>query len=658
MKNLFYSLAVTIFSFLFAETHAEVKPAVVFQSNMVLQRDQPITFWGWADPQEKIEITFNGKSVHFRAGKNGRWLSEFPPLSAGGPYDIIIRGKNEIILHDVLIGDVWICSGQSNMQWSIGQTGYKEPDTTFLQRGNVRLFTVRIDTDYMPREDVQSEGWKKLGSDNISNFSAVAYHFGKYLNTELDVPVGLISVNLGATAIETWMSNEALQQFPQFNSLIAPVVKTGKSFAQLNKDFEKTKSTWYARYYKGIGFDQHWFDPKLDTSDWKPIKASGNTWEQEADLLDYDGAVWFRTTFDLPENYEEKTFTLHLGQIDDYDIAWVNGKKVGETYGRHNHRHYSIPTDELRTKGNVLVVRVYDLGGIGGFTTSPFWGNPILWGNWTYRVGEKLDLPESTLPSLPNVTPFSSPGVLFNANIAPLTSLKIKGAIWYQGESNADRAYEYRELFPALIMDWRKHWKQGQFPFLFVQLANYEAESIEPRGSSWAELREAQAMTLSLPNTGMATAIDLGEANDIHPKNKEDVGKRLGLTALKIAYGKDTLVSGPSFRKMKIESGRIIIEYDHIGAGLATKDKYGYIRGFQMAGEDRKFYWAQAYIEGAKVVVACHQVPNPVAIRYAWDNNPGPLDLYNREGLPALPFRTDNWSGVTSGIVFQDGPRF
>jgi sialate O-acetylesterase len=234
----------------------------------------------------------------------------------------------------------------------------------------------------------------------------------------------------------------------------------------------------------------------------------------------------------------------------------------------------------------------------------------------------------------------------------------MKGVIWYQGESNEDRAYEYRGLFPAMITDWRKHWNQGDFPFLFVQLANYEAESTEPRGSNWAELREAQAMALSLPNTGMATAIDIGEANDIHPKNKEGVGRRLGLAALPVAYGKDTVASGPMFRKMTIEGQRVSVEFDDKGSSLICKDKYGYIRGFQMAGQDQKFYWAQAHLEGNVVVVTCEHVNHPVAIRYAWDNNPGALDLYNREGLPALPFRTDDWKGITFGKVFQDGPRF
>ncbi len=650
-------LAVYILAIAF-HASADVKLPLIFQSNMVVQRGKPIPVWGSADPNEKIELSMNGQSIKVTANKKGKFRAEFSALPAGGPYNIVIIGKNTITLQDVMVGDVWICGGQSNMQWNVSQTGYQEADSNFLRTADVRMFTVQVDTDYMPRDDIKGGEWKKLSTDNINSFSAVAYHFGKFLHKELNVPIGLISDNLGATAVETWMSNEALRQFPQFEQMIGPIVKDGKSFAQLHSSFEKVKKDWDKHYYKGTGFEEEWFKPETGVNDWKPIKASGNTWEQVEDLATYDGAVWFRTTFDLPQNFSGESFPISLMQIDDYDIAWVNGHKIGETYGRHNHRNYSVPSNILKEKGNVLVIRVYDNGGIGGFTTSEFWGNPILWGDWLYKKDESLNLEKARKPNLPNATPFSSPGVLYNANIAPLTSFPITGAIWYQGESNADRAYEYRELFPAMIKDWRKQWKQGDFPFLFVQLANYEAESEHPKQSDWAELREAQWMTLSLPNTGMATAIDIGEANDIHPKNKEDVGKRLGLAALKIAYGKDTVYSGPTFKSMKVEGGNAIIEFDNLGTGLTTKDKYGYVRGFQMAGADKKFHWAKATIEGNTVIVTCSKVSAPVAVRYAWDNNPGPLDLYNKEQLPAVPFRTDRWDGGTINKVFVDGPRF
>ena len=651
---------IVLFATGMSTARAEVKLPRIWTDHMVLQRHAPIKVWGWAAAGEMVKITLGAQSVSVKTGKAGKWSAQLPAMGAGGPFVMTVEGKNKITLSDVLIGDVWICSGQSNMQWRINQTSYEEKDTAFIETAPVRLFTVHFDIDYLPREDLKGTGWKTLSRQSINEFSAVAYHFGKYVNSQLHVPIGLISDNLGATNVETWMSNEALLQFPQFKAEIEPIVKRNKNFAAMKADFEKMKPAWYDKYYyKGIGIDQQWFKPETDVTDWKPIKAFGNTWENEPDLKDHDGEVWFRTTFDLPENYTQPTFHVGLLQIDDYDIAWVNGVKVGENYGRHNHHGYDVPLKVLKPRGNVLVVRVFDAGGIGGFTASALWAaSDILKGNWIYKKGTPVDAAKFPRPDVPNATPFSSPGVLYNANIAPLTSMSIKGAIWYQGEGNADRAYEYRDLFPAMIKDWRKQWQQGDFPFLFVQLANYTEESATPHESNWAELREAQAMTLALPNTGMATAIDIGEAGDIHPKNKREVGNRLGMAAMKVAYGQETIGSGPVFRQMHVEGERAVIDYDNTGSGLTTRDKYGYVRGFQVAGADHKFYWAQGVIDGNRVIVTCRQVAKPVAVRYAWDNNPGALDLYNQEGLPALPFRTDTWQGVTAGAVFKDGPRF
>lgn len=638
---------------------ADVKLPGVFESNMVLQRNKPVYIWGWANPGETITIQFNNQSKSTKAGKKGSWNLDFSEMKAGGPYEMVVSGENKILLSNILIGDIWLCGGQSNMQWRLDQTDYHEEDTAWLNKAPVRLFTVHVETDYMPKADVSGSGWKNLTQDNIKGFSAVAYHFGKFINRELNVPIGLISVNLGATSIETWMSNDALMKFPQFENVIGEVVRNGKNFETLRSEFEAKKTKWYDRhYFKGKGVEGKWYLAETDISDWKSIKIAGNTWENEPDLKDHDGAVWFRTTFDLPENYTQEEFQLALSQIDDYDITWINGVKVGETYGRHNHRTYSIPTSQLKQKGNVLTIRVFDLGGIGGFTTNAFWGNNILWGDWKYQKGLAIDARKFPAVNVPNVTPFSSPGVLYNGSIAPLTPMAIKGVIWYQGESNADRAYEYRKLFPSLIKDWRANFKQGDFPFLFVQLANYMEETKVPQDDSWAELREAQAMSLSQPKTGMATAIDIGEAADIHPKNKAEVGERLGLVALKVAYERDIVYSGPTYKNMEISDSSIIVHFENRGSGLQTTDKHGYVRGFQIAGSDKKFYWAKATIEGETVVISSDKVKDPVAVRYAWSSNPGALNLYNKEGLPAVPFRTDTWDGVTKDEVFEEGPRF
>lgn len=655
-----FKLTLTILSILLiSRAHGNVTLPKIFTDNMVLQRDAPIPVWGWASPGETVKVVLNGKTVSVKTAKNGKWLVKLPVMIAGGPYTLSVEGKNRIALTNVLIGDVWICSGQSNMQWAVNQTNFQLTDTSFIKNAQIRLFTVYVDTDYMPREDVKGSGWQLLSVDNISKFSAVAFHFGRYTEQQLHVPIGLISDNLGATNIETWMSNDALMQFPQFKKVIAPDVERGKNFAQLTAEFEKMKPEWYKNYYyKGIGVDQQWYKPETNLADWKPIDASGNTWEKEPDLKDHDGEVWFRTTFDVPEADRGKDYHIPLAQIDDYDIAWVNGVKVGENYGKHNHHGYTVKADVLKPTGNVLVVRVFDVGGIGGFTTSPFWTGAVMKGTWIYKKGSAIDAAKFPKPVVPSATPFSSPSVLYNGSIAPLTKLSIKGAIWYQGEGNADRGYEYRELFPAMINDWRKQWAQGDFPFLFVQLANYYAESPKPVESPWAELREAQAMALVVPNTSMATAIDIGEAGDIHPKNKLEVGKRLGMAAMKVAYHKDVECSGPTLKEFHLQDNKVIVSYDHAQGGLVCRDKYEYVTGFQIAGDDKKFHWAKAKIEGNTVIVFSDEVDRPVAIRYAWDNNPGKLSLYNAAGLPAVPFRTDAWPGETAGKVFVDGPRF
>lgn len=426
--------------FLFHSAAAEIKMPGIFGNNMVLQRDMPIPVWGKANPGEKVTVTMGNSAETAKADRLGNWRVKLPPMVAGGPFRMSVKGENVVQFDGVLIGDVWLCGGQSNMQWQVHQTGYEERDSSLIEKDQVRLFTVDIATDYKPKEDLSGTGWKKLSPENISRFSAVAYHFGKYIHQELGVPVGLISDNLGATSIETWMSYGALSAFPQFDPEVKAFAKLNKSAEEINRDFEDSKARWYHKtYYKGPGIDSKWYLPETDVTDWATMEASGNTWET-TDLKDHDGAVWFRKTFDLPVGFSGETYLLNLSQIDDHDIVWINGEKVGETFGRHNHRNYEVPARLLKPKNNVIVVRIFDAGGIGGFTTSAFWGNPVLWGEWKYRKGMAIDAAKFQIPVVENVTPFSTPGALFNGSIAPVIPYGIKGVIWYQGESNADRA--------------------------------------------------------------------------------------------------------------------------------------------------------------------------------------------------------------------------
>ncbi len=645
--RLFLSLMLLISSSCFANVHL----SNIFQSNMVLQRDKDCAIWGYAAIGEKVAVRFDNQVYATVAGQDGKWKVTLARHAAGGPYQISIVGNNTITLDNILFGDVWVCGGQSNMQFAVDESMPKEKDSIRNNLPQIRIFTAYVNTDYVPRDTLNGGEWKVASVATIQRFSAVAYYFGRALHEKTNVPIGLISDNLGATAVETWMSPDAIKAFSQFDAYHQQYLAPKKSFATLTSDFEKTKSTWEKAYYlKGDpGIEKKWYLPETDISDWKTIETPGY-WEEKG-IGEYDGSVWFRRTFDLPASYDHKGYYVGIGQVDDYNTTWVNGHQVGETFGNVNYSNYIVPDSLLKEKGNVIVIRVVDAGGKGGIYTQ-FW-HPEWAGKWNYKLGKKIDPAKFKRPDVVNSDLFNSPSILFNGCIAPISQLSIKGAIWYQGESNASRAEEYRTLFPAFITDWRKQFNQGDFPFFFVQLANFYGEDKKPEESDWAELRESQAAALSLPNTGMASAIDLGEAFDIHPKNKLDVGKRLALAALKVSYNADSIDLGPTYDHMSQEGDNIIIHFKATKSLIKTNDKYGYVRGFSIAGADSVFHYANAYIRNNEVVVNSRDVKSPIAVRYAWANNPGTLDLYNQEGLPALPFRTDSWRMKTHDRKFD-----
>lgn len=645
-KTCFTLLLMNLF---FTSAYADIRLHNIFQSNMVLQREMPCKIWGWAGKGEQITLTLEGIAYKTTAAKDGKWMIILPSHAAGGPFDISVKGNNTIELKNVLFGDIWLCGGQSNMQFRVSEIGYKEADAKRDNNNNIRLFTAGLAIDYVPQDTLSGGQWKICDTNSIQEFSAVAFFFGRHLQENLQVPVGLISDNLGATSVETWMSAGALEPFPQFKDYYDLYLAPGKSFKEINEAFEKIKPAWEKTYYcaNDPGMDQKWFEPATDISDWKEIDVPGY-WDND-ELKDFDGSVWMRRTFDLPAGYNQKSFRISLGQLDDYDITWVNGHKIGETFGNYNWRNYDVPDSLLKPANNTLVVRVFDAGNKGGIYNM-FW-DPRLAGKWKYKKGAVISA-DFKKPLVVNNYIFGTPALLYNGCIAPLTNLLIKGVIWYQGEGNADRAQEYRSLFPAFIKDWRKQFKQDSLPFLFVQLANYMAEPKQPGNSEWAELRDAQASALSLPNTGMATAIDIGDANDIHPKNKKDVGVRLALSALKNIYHVDTAYSSAVYDRMEIKNDSIVISFKENPA-LISKDKYGYITGFAITGKDNIFHWAQAYISNNNIVVYSRAVTSPVAVRYAWADNPGTLNLYTDKGLPVVPFRTDDLPLSTTGKTFE-----
>ncbi|SHE44606.1 sialate O-acetylesterase [Mariniphaga anaerophila] len=651
MKKLIRTLVIV---FLFAgvnfNAEADVKLPRIFSSNMVLQQGIDIPFWGWADRGERIEITFAGNTVRTRADAEGKWKLELPEQDYGGPYKVIIKGKNTIELDNVMVGEVWICSGQSNMEWRVEQSNNAEEEVAAVEYPEIRLFTVPKAVSQFPGDDISDGAWEQCTPETVGGFSAVGYFFGRDLYQELQVPVGLIHTSWGGTVAETWISPNSIADDPDFSAKMIELQQMNmESYRQARLD--KVKALLGGEIpTQDLGMVDGkpvWAAIDFDDSDWQSIKAP-MYWEYQG-YVDIDGIGWYRKEVQLDEEATQTELMLHLGKVDDSDITFFNGIEIGRTENKYDeNRVYTIDKKYLKTGKNVIAVRVDDTGGNGGI-----WGDPenqllvsenekiVISGDWKFRIS-KADV------SSVNLGPNSYPTLLFNAMINPIVPYGIKGAIWYQGESNADRAKQYQRIFPALITDWRNHWQLGDFPFLFVSLANFTQPPLLPGESDWAELREAQTKTLALPNTGMALAIDIGEADDIHPRNKQDVGKRLALNAFKVAYGKDIVYSGPMYKSVEFTNGKAYVSFAETGSGLEAKDKYGYLKGFSVAGADRVFHWAKAEIVDDKtVVVYSEAVSNPVAVRYGWANNPDDVNLYNREQLPANPFRTDDWPGIT-----------
>ena len=628
----------------------DVTLPVLFTDHMVLQRDVPIAVWGWATPNGTVTVSINGQQAETVAGADSTWRLDIPPMAAGGPHTLTIGGAEAITLNDVLVGEVWVASGQSNMEWPVQASNDPDAEIQAADYPNIRLFKVKRTVSYTPQQVVEAEGWHAVTSETIPAFSAVAYFFGRKLHQDLGVPIGLIETAWGGTPAEAWTSGPALMNLPDFADQVAGL-KAGADEGEMNT-FEEQQAAWLQRLKEADqGYEQdhpRWADADFDASSWPTMEAP-QRWEG-AGLPGYDGVVWFRKSFHLPAAWNGQDLTLNLAMIDDIDTTWVNGVQVGSTGQYNTHRAYTVPADVLKEGPNTIAVRVLDTGGGGGI-----WGEAedlnfargnttqSLAGAWAYQPGIAAGPDQPRPPARMQ----NQPTTLYNAMVAPLIPYTIQGAIWYQGESNAGRAYQYRTLFATMIQDWRDTWNQGDFPFYFVQLANFMEPQQNPvEAQAWPELREAQTMALSLPNTAQAVIIDIGEADDIHPRNKQDVGKRLALAALNQVYGQDIVFSGPAYREMTKEEGTLRLHFDHVGGGLVAHDSE--LKGFAIAGADSQFVWAEAQIDGAAVVVSSPDVPDPVAARYAWANNPV-ISLFNQEGLPASPFRTDDWPGVTEG---------
>ncbi|MCO5240364.1 MAG: beta galactosidase jelly roll domain-containing protein [Chitinophagaceae bacterium] len=655
-----FRTAISFFCLLYVSVSmADVRLPKIFNSHMVLQRHKPIPVWGWADAGEKVTVELRGSGIAtqtkvVKAGKDGKWLLRLNAAEAGGPYQLIVRGKKNVItLEDVLVGEVWICSGQSNMQWTVEWSARAKEEIAEANYPLIRQFEVPREMSMTPREDISAGSWKTATPENVGQFTAVGYFFGRELYKKLGIPIGLINSSWGGTIVETWISKEAMKSFNEFSDVVDAMPGTMEALGEMRKT--KLINT-INELQGGIPAKEEihsWSLPSFDDSNWKTLEIPRNFDRKGLDYL--DGVVWFRREFVLPDSLAGLPMVLSLGTIDDVDVTYVNGIKVGSTSRKTSTgRTYIIEPSQLRAGKNIITVRVEDFGGRGGFTGKPEdvkisrdAYEQSLAGDWKFRIASYTDNNQFTGPN-------DAGTLLYNAMIAPLVPYGMQGAIWYQGESNAGRAYQYRKSFPLMISDWRNRWKED-FPFLFVQLASFNASNGNSnKGSSWAELREAQALTLqALPRTGMAVIHDIGNPKDIHPTNKQDVGKRLALQAFEIAYGQNLLSKGPQYQTMQKEGNKIILSFNHVGSGLTAPGKYGYLEGFEVAGADRVFHWAKAEIRDGKVIVWSDAVSNPVAVHYGWADDNMEANLFNREGLPAAPFRTDNWKSITEEAKFK-----
>ena len=621
----------------------QVRLPRLISDGVVLQRDAQTRIWGWAAGGEKVTVRFRGQIYRATANSNGEWAVALKGLKAGGPDSVQVDASNHLVLHNVLVGDVWVCSGQSNMELPMARVSPLYPaEIAGSENPHIRQFAVPQRCDFnAPHQDLASGSWVSANPRSVLQFSATAYFFARELYAKYHVPIGLINASLGGAPAEAFMSEGALRAFPQYYEE-AQRFRDSSLIVRIETADRMRIGSWYTKLREqdsGFADTSHpWSSPSLDTAGWKQLMVPGY-WDDQG-LGTVNGVVWFRRSFDLPLAMAGKPAKLLLGRIVDADSVFVNGIFTGTTSYQYPPRRYDIPAGLLLAGRNVLVVRVINSAGRGGFVPDkPYQLTSVdgivdLRGPWFYRLGARMDPLES------QTFIRWKPVGLYNAMIAPLLNYTMKGVIWYQGESNIMRAQEYRTLFPALITDWREKWGEGNFPFLYAQLPNYWQAQGMPSESMTALLREAQLKALALPATAMAVTIDIGEWNDVHPLDKQDVGIRLALAAEHTAYGERSVVySGPIFQSMAIEGNKAVLQFGQVGGGLVAKG--GELKEFAVAGKDKKFVWARAEIQGDAVVVWSDSIAQPTAVRYGWAENPQWANLYNKEGLPASPFRTD-----------------
>ena len=667
-----------------AAAQAEVKLPAIFSDHMVLQASEAVPLWGWAAPGEKVSVTLDGKSASAVPGADGRWQVELNLKGcAAGPFDVVVAGKNSVTIRDVVIGEVWLASGQSNMAALLKSTTAAEQEIASSSDALLREFYVEGSS----REGSKGK-WVVSGPKTSADFSAVAYYFAKSLRREIGRPVGIINTARSGTPIEAWLSQSAMAGEPELAAGSKALKAAKAAYPDQIAAYRRALADWLKtnRREDPGGPDPAAFaSPEVSTRDWAAIGLPGKI---EGPGLPAAGVVWLRKEIEILPAFTHETIKLLLGVLSGFDTVYWNGEKIAETPphkfpGANYQRYYVVPPALIKPGKAVIAIRVFAPARVPAFESPSqrFWVGPIrLEGNWSAKAELAWPSPSAamlaSLPSPPKQVSGSTGSELFESIIAPIAPFRLAGFLWYQGESNNGRAAQYRKTFPLLINDWRRHWSEPELPFYFCQLANHLPKKTAPDESTWAELREAQSMALRLPRTGQVVLIDIGEAGDIHPRNKKNAGERLARVALAGSYGKNIVSSGPVHDSTKIEGKTIRVTFRHAEGGLIARSlptRYDVktvagetaplirnspdseVEGFAICGADRKWVWANAKIEEDSVIVCSDQIESPIAVRYAWADNPT-CNLDNGAGLPASPFRTDDFPTSTKDSVFGSNP--
>ena len=616
----------------------------IFGDDMVLQRGKSNTIWGWSEPGDKVDVEIGNTKASGVAGPDRRWQVKIQPPPVGGPYTVKVSGRESVELHNVMVGDVWLCGGQSNMGLPLRMTLNGADEAKTANYPNIRFFTVAGHPAYRPTEVVGGK-WSEVTPQTADWVSAVAYYFARRIQQDIPMPIGLLLDNMGGTPAETWTSAEALSPLRDFD---VPLAELARQTAVGAPEYGNFVMHWYDEY--DTGMKGNWAAPELDDSAWKMVEIPGGF--AELGVPDSPALGWFRKEVTMPDPLPAGRGILHLGIIERMDTVYVNGKEVGASAWVENPRAYFLRDGVLKPGRNLIAIRVLKTKPDGGFMSKPE--------DLKIELGDKTSIPLAgkwkgqlavdARPPHPLPLDYENwpvmPTVLYEGMLKPVAPLAIAGAIWYQGEQNSPRGYQYRKVLPAMIADWRRLFDQGNFPFYIVSLPAFKGRSATPvDGDEWAETRESQAIAAaSVPNSCLAVTIDTGDPGNIHSKEKRPVGDRLALCALANYYGEKVVFTGPTLASVERLPRAIRLHFAHTDGGLVVKGNK--LEEFSIAGEDRKWYWADAHIEGDTVVVSSPSVPSPKEVRYAWQSNPA-ATLFNGAGLPAGPFQTDNWPGMT-----------